>query len=132
MSAAARQAHIKLDMRNEPPNKTDADYPAIVFRTVTQMENQVQYVRERVEIELIGLQSSETTGEELLEQLREAVMNAFAWQTKTWGKFTADGTPDPTGGLRLQCSFVSKVEGFNKDFDEKVYILLFFFTYLRP
>ncbi len=126
------QTKIKLDMRLEPTTKTDAEYPEIVFRSVTQLENQVQYVRERVEIEIIGLRSSTTTGEAKLEQIRTAIMDEFPWQTKTWGKYAADGTPDPNGGLRLQCMFINKVEGFNSEFDEKVYILMFLFTYLRP
>jgi hypothetical protein len=126
-------SHIKLDMRNSPSKtKADSDYPYIVFRSVTTMENSVQFVRDRVEIEIIGLRSSATTGDDALETIREAIMNYFAWEQKTWGKFNADGTPNPSGGLRLKCIPISKVEGFNQELDEKVHILMFLFNYTRP
>jgi len=125
-------SHIKLDMRNVPSKtKADSDYPYIVFRSVTNLENQVQFARDRVEIEIIGLRSSANTGDDTLETVRNAVMNWFAWKQQTWGKFLEDGTTDPNGGLRLKCIYLSKVEGFSQELDEKSHIMLFLFTYMR-
>lgn len=125
--------NIKLDMRNTPSiGRTDADYPAIVFRRVTSSENnQVNYARERIEIEIIGLRSSSTVGDDTLESIREILLNHFSGIQRTWGKFLADGTADPTGGLRLHCNYISTVEGFSQELDEKAHILIFLFNYLR-
>lgn len=123
---------IKLDMRNSPTTKTDAEYPWIVFRRITESENnQVNYSRNRIEIEVIGLRSSATKGDDLLEQIKDIIKDYFKDQTRTWGQFTSTGTPDAATGLRMKGIFMNAVEGFNQDMDEKAHILVFLFTYLR-
>lgn len=126
-------ANIKLDMRNVPSaTKSDAEYPWCIFRRVTESEdNQVNYDRARIEIELVGLRSSATKGDDLLEQMKDIVKDYFKNQTKTWGQFQEDGTPDATTGLRMKGIYLSGTEGFSGELDEKVHLLIFSFNYLR-
>lgn len=126
-------ANIKQDLRNEVDEARDeGSYPIVVFRRVTSPEdNQVKFASARIEIELIGLVSSATKGDDLLEQAREAIIDHFAGKHATWGKFEADGTADPDGGLRMKAVYVDTVDGFSEELDEKIQLVLFDFSYLR-
>lgn len=125
--------HVKLDMRNTiTSSKSPAEYPWIVFRRITESENNlVSHARERFEIEIIGLRSSPTKGDALLEQIKDAIKDHFKGKHKTFGKFTSDGTADPGGGLKLKCQYVDTVEGFDAELEEKALITIWFLTYLR-
>lgn len=122
---------VKLDMRNTVTS-TESDYPFILFRRVTSSEdNQVNYAREQIELQVIGLRASATKGDSLLEEIREAILDEWMGTHKTFGAYTANGVADPTGGLRLRCQYLSTEEGFDADLQEKAHVLNFSFTYLR-
>lgn len=120
-------------MRSVPSKtKAESDYPQLVFRRVMRTEdNAVNYSRERIEIEIIGLRSSAAKGDSLIEIIRTVIVKEFSAQTKTWGKYDAGGTPDPNGGLRLHCQYLSTTEGFSSELDEKAHVLLFLFAFVR-
>lgn len=126
--------NIKQDMRSDvDAARQEGNYPIVVFRRVVSTEdNSVRAAQERIEIELIGLQSSAAKGDDLLEQIREAIIDHFEGKRMTWGKFDADGNPDPDGGLRMSARYVNTAEGFSEDLDEKIQILLFDFSFIRP
>lgn len=125
--------HVKLDARLSPSSLRDeADYPWLVFRRVRNAENnQVKYARVEVEIEAIGLRSSAAKGDDLLEEIREALIDHFAGKRKTWGKFTVAGDADPDGGLLMTAEYQDTVEGYDEKTQEKYHTLTFSFTYLR-
>lgn len=124
--------NIELDMRTDAPDKVDANYPYIVFRTVNNFEdNQIRYTRERIEIELIGLRSSATKGDDLLQQIRDLIKDHFMGKRKTFGKFTSAGVADPSGGLLLKSVYINTVEGFDESLKEKAHIMIFIFTTVR-
>ena len=125
---------IKQDMRSDVDAlRKEGSYPIVIFRRVINTEqNDVRIAQERIEIELIGLQSSATKGDDALEQIREAIMNYFAGKRVTWGKYDANGAPNPNGGLRMTARYVNTVDGFSEEMDEKVQILLFDFSFVRP
>jgi hypothetical protein len=127
-------SNIKLDMRSDVDAlRQESSYPIVIFRRVISTEhNGVRVAQERIEIELIGLQSSATKGDDRLEQIREAIINYFAGKRLTWGKFDANGNADPSGGLRMTARYVNTVDGFSEELDEKVQILLFDFSFVRP
>ena len=126
--------NIKQDMRSDvDSSRQEGSYPIVIFRRIINTEhNRVRAAQERIEIELIGLQSSAAKGDDLLEQIREAIIDYFAGKRLTWGKFDASGNPDPNGGLRMTARYVNTVEGFSEEMDEKVQILLFDFSFVRP
>lgn len=124
-------SRVKLDMRTNV-DRTEANYPWIIFRRVTEGENNfVEYAGERFEIEIIGLRSSATKGDTLLEQIKDAIKDHFKGTHKTIGKYTANGTADPTGGLKVRARYFDTVEGFDETLEEKAHIMIFFFTYIR-
>ncbi len=126
------QSHIKMDVRIQPSSsQSESDYPWLIFRRVTWEENKVRYSRERFEIELIGLQSSPTKGDDLLELIKNALIDHFAGRVKTWGKFAEDGTVDTDGGLRMKAVFIDTVDMSEHETKEKVQILMFAFTHVR-
>lgn len=127
-------SQIKQDMRGEVDAlRKEGSYPIVIFRRVVSSErNDVRAAQERIEIELIGLQSSASKGDDLLEKIREAIIDYFEGKRMTWGKFDANGTPDPNGGLRIAARYVNTIEGFSEEMDEKVQILLFDFSFIRP
>lgn len=123
--------HIKLERRNTI-SKAESDYPWVIFlRSESSEDNQIRYARERIDIALIGLQSSPTKGDALLEEMRVTLVNHFAGKHKRWGQYEEDGTPDPDGGLRMFCQYLNTVEAFDGDLEEKMQILSFVFTYIR-
>lgn len=125
--------NIKQDMRSDVDAlRQENSYPIVIFRRVVSTEhNSVRVAQERIEIELIGLQSSATKGDDRLEQIRETIMNYFAGKRLTWGKYDANGNPDPSGGLRMTARYVNTVDGFSEELDEKVQIMLFDFSFVR-
>lgn len=125
---------IKQDMRSDvDAARQEGSYPLVIFRRVINTEqNDVRLSQERIEIELIGLQSSAAKGDDLLEQIREAIIDHFAGKRMTWGKYDDSGNPDPSGGLRMTARYVNTVDGFSEEMDEKVQILLFDFSFVRP
>jgi hypothetical protein len=127
-------AKIKQDMRSDVDAlRQEGSYPIVIFRRVINTEqNKVHVAQERIEMELIGLQSSATKGDDRLEQIRETIINYFAGKRMTWGKYDANGTPNPNGGLRMSAHYVNTVDGFSEEMDEKVQILLFDFSFVRP
>lgn len=127
-------SHVKQDMRSEvDAMRKEGTYPIVIFRRVVSSErNDVRAAQERIEIELIGLQSSAAKGDDFLERMREAIIDHFEGKRRTWGKFDAEGNPDPTGGLRMAARYVNTIEGFSEELDEKVQILLFDFSFIRP
>jgi len=131
--AAFRRANIKMDMRSVPSaTKADADYPYVVFRRISRTElTQVSYDRERIEIEVIGLQGSATKGDELLEGMENALIDRFGGKSGRWGAFTTDGTPDPTGGLPMKGIYLTSNDGYTGELHEKSRVLVFLFAYLR-
>ena len=124
---------IKQDMRSDiDASRQEGNYPLVIFRRVINTEhNAVCVSQERIEIELIGLQSSSTKGDDLLEQIREAIIDYFAGKRVTWGKYDENGNPDPNGGLLMTARYVNTVEGFSEELDEKVQVLLFDFSFIR-
>jgi len=133
LESYAEQDHVVLDMRLNPDSaKSEADYHWIVLRRVTAAEdNRIRYRGERYEIELLGLRSSATKGDDALEAMQDIVIDHFSGKVKTFGKFTADGTPDPTGGLKLKVRYIDTAEGFDQEFDEKAHILMFMVHHVR-
>lgn len=126
------QNHIKMDVRIQSSSmQSEDDYPWIIFRRVILEENDVRYSRERYEIELIGLQSSGSKGDDLLEEIRNALVDHFAGKLKTWGKFTADGTAEPDGGLKMKSVYLDSVDMSEFETKEKVHLLMFAFTHVR-
>ena len=126
------QNHIKMDVRIQPSSsQSEDDYPWLIFRRVTGEENKVRYSRERFEIELIGLQSSATKGDDRLELIRNALLDHFGEKIKTWGKFDADGIADANGGLRMKAVCIDTVDMSEVETKEKVQILMFAFTHVR-
>ncbi|MDB5344262.1 MAG: hypothetical protein JWP89_2639 [Schlesneria sp.] len=125
--------HIKQDMRNTiDSGKAPATYPWIIFRRITESENnQIRYSRERFEIEIIGLRSSPTKGDGLIEQIKDAIKDHFAGKLKTFGKFTSEGMADPDGGLKLKSFYSDTTEGYDVTLTEKAKIMVFFFSYIR-
>lgn len=124
--------NIEMDMRTNAPAPVDGSYPFIVFRSVNNFEdNQINYTRERVEIELIGLRSSPTKGDDLLQQMRDLIKDHFMGRFKTIGKFTANGAADPNGGLKVKAVYINTVEGFDESLKEKAHIMIFIFTAVR-
>ncbi len=124
---------IKMDVRIQPDSEqSDDDYPWLIFRRITSSEdNAVRYARERYEFELIGKISSEDKNDDLLEQIRDALIDHFAGKMKTWGKFTEDGTADPSGGLKMRAMYMDSVDMTEFNSNEKVQILMFTFTHIR-
>lgn len=120
-------------MRNTVSSEKDeADYPWVIFRRITESEdNRIPYARERFEIEIIGLRSSATKGDAILEPIKNAIKDHFKGTIKTIGKFTADGTPDPDGGIRVKSRYVDTVEGYDQTLKEKSLIMIFFLSYIR-
>lgn len=127
-------ANVKQDRRNTPPSdRQESNYPYLLFRRVTASEdNDVDYARERIEIEAVGLFSSATVGDDRLEDIREALASHFSGRRRTIGQFRADGTPDAAEGVTVACNYVSTVEGFDEDYQEKAHIHIFIFHLLRP
>lgn len=125
--------HIAMDLRPTPSaQRSESDYPWLIFRRVTEGEdNQVAYQRERFEIVLIGLHESSTKGDDLLEQVKDAIKGHFAGKRKTWGKFDANGNADSGGGVKLKCVYLDTADSFSDDLDEKVQIMQFIFTRVR-
>jgi len=124
---------VKHYLRNRPSaTKKSTEYPYIVFRRVTKSQNKVRYTRERVEVEIIGLQADSKVGDDMLEQIEEILITYMDDTTKKWGQFTSSGTPDSTQGLGMTCRHISSVEGYSPEMDEKAHILIFAFYYLRP
>lgn len=126
--------NIKQDMRSSiDPERSEDGYPLVIFRRIVSSEdNQVRSVQERIEIELIGLQSSTLKGDDLLEEIRLGLINHFAGKKKTWGQYDSDGTPNSAEGIRMSVHYIDTVDGFSEAVDEKVQILLFDFTFIRP
>lgn len=124
---------VKLNNRgNVSSTKSPDDYPWIIFRRITETENNiVPYVRERVEIEIIGLRGNAEKGDELIEQVKDAIKNHFKGKLKTYGKFTEDGAADPTGGLRLKCRYESTIDDHETSLTELSQIMIFFFSAIR-
>jgi len=127
------QDHIKLDRRSTVSSaRAESDYPWIIFLwSESSEDNRVRYVREKIEIALIGLQSSPTRGDALLEEMRVALIDHFAGKRRRWGKFDEDGAADPDGGLLMGCEYVSTAEAFDGNLEEKMHILSFTFTRVR-
>lgn len=125
--------HVVLDERPEvSATRAEDDYPWLIFRRTTNGEdNQVNYSRARIEMELVGQSTSAEKGDDLLEQINYALRDAFGGKVKTWGKYTANGAADPNGGLRLRCFYMDTVEGVERETKEKWQIVIFIFTFLR-
>lgn len=125
--------HVVLDMRlSSDSAKSESDYHWIVLRRVTAAEdNRIRYRGERYEIELLGLRSSATKGDDALEAMGSILVDHFAGKVKTFGKFSADGTPDPSGGLKLKCRYIDTAEGFDETMEEKAHILMFMVHHVR-
>jgi hypothetical protein len=127
-------SNIKLDMRNSVSStKSESAYPYVLFRRITSSENnQVRVAGERFEIEAIGLRSSGQSGDDTLEAIRTALLNAYVTgKGAKWGAYDEDGTPNPSQGVGLKCHYISTVEGYSEDFEEKSHIHIFRFTFLR-
>ncbi len=123
---------VKLKARSGPTQKTDDEYPWIIFRRITENENnQVKHAGPRVEISIIGLRGSATKGDDLLESIKDTLKDYFMDKTKTWGKYAADGTPDPSGGLRMRAYYISTVDDWVEELDETAQTMIWRFTYLR-
>ena len=122
---------VKLDMRGDMPARTAANYPWLVFSRRRMTLTSAGIMREDIDMALIGLQGSETRSDAFLEQIDAILINHFAFKLKTWGKFTEDGTADPTGGIKARCSFQSLEEAFDGNAEEKMHILSFAFTHIR-
>ena len=124
---------VKLDRRDAVSSTASAEeYPWIIFRRITENEhNIIPHARERIEFEIIGLHGSAAKGDTLLEQVKDAIKDHFKGKLKTFGKFTADGTADPTGGLKLKCRYMDTVEDRETSLKEKSQIMVFFFSYIR-
>lgn len=127
------QDHIKLDTRGTPSQtRAESDYPWIIFRRITNTENnQVRYSRERIEVEIIGLLSSATKGDDLLETIQTAIRDHFSGLSDRWGAYNEDGTPDPDGGLPMKGIYLSTIEDFTEDPHEKAQVMIFLFAFLR-
>lgn len=127
------QDHIKLDVRIQPSSsQSDDDYPWVIFRRlVSEEDNQVRYAKERFEVVLVGRISSASKGDDLLEEMREALIDHFAGKTQTWGKFEADGSVDADGGLKMKAVYLETVESAETDIAEKAQVLTFAFTHVR-
>lgn len=125
--------HVKMDLRPEvSETRSESDYPWLIFRRVSESEdNQVQYQRERIEIELIGLHASATKGDDLLEQIKDAIKDHFMGKRKTWGKFDENGNADANGGEKLKAFYVDTVDGYSEGLDEKYQIMIWIFTRVR-
>lgn len=124
---------IKQDMRNTiTSDKSVTAYPWIIFRRVDESEqNQIRHTKERFEFEIIGLRSSPTKGESAIESVKDALKDHFMGKLKTFGKFSADGTPDPTGGMKLKTQYINTVEGYDETLQEKAKIMMFYISYIR-
>jgi len=133
LASYARQDHVVLDMRLTPDSlMAESDYHWIILRRVTAVEdNRVRYRGERYEIELLGLRSSATKGDDALEAMQDILIDHFAGKVKTFGKFTSNGTADPSGGLKLKVRYIDTAEGFDETMEEKAHILMFMVHYVR-
>ena len=119
---------VRLDLRNSPPLRVPEDYPCVVFRRVTESEdNRVNFFRSRCEFEVIGTRGD---GDEL-ERIAGLLADFFGGVARTVGAFASDGTPDPGGGLRLKGLHVSTVDASSPELAESAVVLPFLFTGVR-
>jgi hypothetical protein len=130
-AGAFRLGHLKQDMRLEPDQEqSDDEYPWVIFRRVSwEKDDRTGVVTEVIEFELIGKQSSATKGDDLLEQIKDALVSTFGGKHQTWGKYDEDGNADPSGGKRMRSSHQDTSESFDSDLDEKIQLVTFRFAY---
>jgi hypothetical protein len=133
LSGLVDPAKIKMDVRLEPDSsQSEAEYPYLIFRRVNgPVQDDIGMVKETIEIELIGKISSGTKGDDLLEQIKDGLITKFAGHRKTWGKYTANGVADPSGGLKAAVAHLDSTDAFDDQIDEKIQTLTFVFAYLR-
>ena len=130
---AGDRARIKMDLRLQADEPlSEENYPWLVFRRIgMQVDDRTGVVKETVEMDLIGKMSSATKNDDLLEQMKEALISHFGGKRMTFGKFTEDGTADPSGGMKMNSSHLESQDAFDDVFDEKVITLTFAFAYVR-
>jgi len=128
-----RKKHVKQDVRIEPDAEQDeADYPWVIFTVLDDDEDgNTGVVKAMVEFTLIGKLSGETKNDDLLEQMKEALIGEFGGHRKTWGQYDADGNVDPSEGIRMTCSYLSTSSATDDLLDEVIQSVTFRFAYLR-
>lgn len=120
-------SRVKLDMRPEVDSLRES-YPYVVFRRVTSAEaNDVRYVRERWEIEVIG----RTAQADTLDAISEALADHFGGRRRTWGQFTSDGSPQEGTGLKMKSLHLDTVELEDRTVGELAHIVILLFSYVR-
>jgi hypothetical protein len=112
-------SNVKLDMRTTLPQRTDSEYPYILFRRVMESEaTDISYSRQRFEFEVVGLRSSKTKGDALLEQIKDIIKDHFSGLKMI-------------GGIRMWGLYIDTMEGFDDTLEEKAYLIQFAFHSVR-
>lgn len=122
--------HVKLDERPElSQTRNLADYPWIVFGRIIETPNQQQVdnIRERYYIELIGLKNS-TKGAAFLEDIKRIIYTHFSFFKKRIGAYDDDGTPNPAKGVVVRAQYIDTVDATFDGMDEKRLIMQFAFS----
>ena len=121
------QDHVAVDARDDiDAEQSEDDYLwLIITRIIRTEENDTGWTRDRLQLELIGLLRSANVGDDNLEAAAKILKNHFIGKHITIGKFSATGTAEPNGGLRVKCEYIDTVDGFTADVREKSLILQF-------
>jgi hypothetical protein len=111
-------ANVKLDMRTTL-DTAEKNYPYLLFRRVTDSEEtDSRFNRQRFEFEIVGLRSSKTKGDRLLEELKDMLKDHFSGLKMI-------------GGIRMWGLYIDTMEGFDSTLEEKAYIMQFAFHSVR-
>lgn len=127
------QDNIDMDVRAEPPEQKDPDkyLQAVFSRPVRTEQSDINHARDRVDLEIIGLQGIDGKDDDLVEEVGDIVQDHFQGKHKTIGQFDDNGTPNSSKGVKARITLINRTDRFSDDLEEKIQILQFALHHVR-